>query len=482
MTASGARPNRSLFVFTRDLRLGDHAGLAAAARFGTVYPVLIVDPAAAGRLRRCARRAAFYCAAVAALDRDLRARGSRLIVARGPAGPMLLRLARRFAAGTAVWTYDYDADSLLGARDLQSVLEEAGLRAIVVHDAPVVAPEDESAVNARGDGYRAFAPYYARWRSIDPAQERVPAIDFAGGVESEALPQPAEFDSAAGMPDVSEERAATALSRYLEFGVLGYAAGRNVPAVHGTSRLSADLAFGTIAARTIVRAVRARARDPFLLTEEKISLRLFLRAFALRDFFLQLAWHTETLGDTPLQPKMRAFAFARRHRHLTAWREGRTGFPIVDAGVRELHATGWMHPRVQAIAASFLCFDLGVDWRVGRDEWDRWLIADSPVLATANWQWSAGVGADFAAYPRIYNPRKAARRFDPAATYIRRWIPELALADDDAILAPEMRPAERQMRFDLFGPRTYPAPVLDHRVAARRFLERYQREVGAGPA
>jgi deoxyribodipyrimidine photo-lyase len=174
---------------------------------------------------------------------------------------------------------------------------------------------------------------------------------------------------------------------------------------------------------------------------------------------------------------MRAFRFARTHRDLDAWRSGRTGFALVDAGMRELRATGWMHPRVRAIAASFLCFDLGVDWRVGRDEWDQYLTEDAPALAVGNWQWIAGVGADLAAYPRIYNPLKQARRFDPTAAYARRWIPELATLPDAAILDPLVGRHERQLQLALFGQRGYPAPILDHEAAARAFLERYAREV-----
>jgi deoxyribodipyrimidine photo-lyase len=166
------------------------------------------------------------------------------------------------------------------------------------------------------------------------------------------------------------------------------------------------------------------------------SLRLYLRSLAHAGFFLQLAWYNEWLAGEPLQDKMRGFAFARTHRHLDAWRSSRTGYPLIDAGIRELRATGWMHPRVRAIAASFLCFDLGVDWRIGRDEWDHYLTEDEPVLAAGNGQWIAGVGADLAAYPRIYNPLKQARRFDPAATYVRRWLPELAGFPDAAILDP----------------------------------------------
>jgi len=138
-----------------------------------------------------------------------------------------------------------------------------------------------------------------------------------------------------------------------------------------------------------------------------------------------------------------------------------------------------MHPRVRAIAASFLCFDLGVDWRVGRDCWDRLLIEDDPALAAGNWQWIAGVGADLAAYPRIYNPLKQARHFDPSARYIRSWVPELAGLPDVAIFDPVGMRRERQMALSLFGDGTYPSPVLDHEAAARAFLARYAREVRA---
>lgn len=474
---------RAIFAFAHDLRLSDHAGLSAAGRFGDVVPVLVVDAALSDRLSRSPRRAAFYCAAVSALADSLRARGAGLIVKRGPSGPVLRGLARSAGAGTVVWSVGYDSKSVRAARDLQSTLEEAGLRALAVHDAPVIPPEESAAAHREGDGYRAFVPYHARWRTLEPAAYPSSPHFVTLDLPTDGLPSPAEFGAGAACERaVSEAAAAAACARFLEIMVLGYAAGRNAPAADATSHLSADLAFGTIAARSVVAAVRERARDPFLLTEEKSALRLFLRAFALRDFFLQLAWFTEELGETPLQPKMRGFRFARTHPQLEAWRSGRTGLPIVDAGIRQLHATGWMHPRVRAIAASFLCFDLGVDWKVGRDEWDRWLTEDAPALATGNWQWIAGVGADLAAYPRIYNPLKAARRFDPSLAYIRRWIPELALQPDDAILDPYARRAARQLGLDLFGPQQYPAPILEHEQAARDFLARYSREVRTASA
>ncbi len=471
---------RAVFAFTRDLRLGDHAGLAAAARHGEIVPVHVVDPGSAARLRRSPRRAAYYCAALRALDADLRARGSRLIVRRGNPGPVLRALARATGAGVVGWSCGYDAKSIRAERDLQSTLEEAGLRALPVHDALVIEPEDAAAAH-RGDGYRAFVPYHARWRTRIPAGDAGTAPVFARlEIASEPLPVPEEFGSqASAEAEVGEAAARAKLGAYLAGPVLQYGIARNVPAAGGTSRLAAELSFGTLAAREVVREACARAADPFLLVEERTSLKLFLRSLAQRDFFLQLAWYNEPLAEQPLQAKMRGFAFARSHPALDAWRSGRTGFPLVDAGIRELRATGWMHPRLRAIAASFLCFDLGVDWRVGRDEWDTYLIEDAPALAVGNWQWIAGVGADLAAYPRIYNPLKQARRFDPAGQYVRRWIPELAGVPDDEVLDPLLAPRRLQLDLPLYADRGYPPPVLDHEQAARAFLARYGREVRA---
>lgn len=469
---------RAVFAFTRDLRLNDHAGLAAAARHGVVVPVHVIDPVSAARLRRSPRRAAYYCAAIRALDASLRARGSALIVRRGNAGPVLRALARALGAGVVAWSCGYDAKTIRRDRDLQSTLEEAGLRALPMHDGPAIPPEDAAAAHSRGDGYRAFVPYHARWRTLLPPQDAGSASFAAVEIASEALPIPEEFGSQAPLPgDAGEDAARAKLRTFLQSAVLQYGVARNVPAARETSRLSAELSFGTIAAREVVRSACERAADPFLLAEERASLRLYLRALAERDFFLQLAWYNESLAEEPLQPKMRRFAFARTHPHLDAWRSGRTGFALVDAGIRELRATGWMHPRVRAIAAAFLCFDLGVDWRIGRDEWDVYLVEDDPALAAGNWQWIASVGADLAAYPRIYNPVKQARRFDPAAEYIRTWIPELAGQPDVAILDPGLGGREQQLPLPLFGTRSYPPPVLDHETAARAFLERYAREV-----
>jgi deoxyribodipyrimidine photo-lyase len=454
---------------------------------------LILDPATRERIARSPRRAAFYCGAVASLAESLAARGTRLIVRRGPAGATLKRLARQLRAETVVWSSAYDAAGLDAQRRLQTALEEAGLRAHGVHDAPAVPPEETAAARSGGEGtgYRAFRAFLQAWEPAVPAPLSA-ATGFALeadllGFASEALPEPAEFgipvDEVASEPDAappSEARARAAFEAYLAGPVLLYLGARNVPA-EATSGLSAALSFGTLSARTAAARVGERLRDRFLLSEERLSLEAFRRALALRDFFLQLSWFFERRPGDPLQVRMRGFPFAKSHPALAAWRAGRTGFPLVDAGIRELRATGRMHPRARTIAASFLCFDLGVDWKVGRDAWDSELVEDDPALADGNWQWVAGVGADLAQFPRIYNPRKQARAVDPRGTYVRRWIPELASFPAPQLLEPVPSGRRAQLSLDLFGADAYPAPVVDHEAAARSFLKRYAAFTGAPP-
>lgn len=470
-----------IYRFTHDLRIDDHAGLARAAAHGDVLPVLVIDRAAEARLARSPRRAAFFCSAVAALDSALRERGARLLVRRGAAGATLKNIARACAAGGVAWSMSYDGTGSASDARVQSELEEAGLRAALVHDASAIPPEETAAARpSGGDGYRAFAPYYDVWRSLRPASYDAPLlVRFASSeLQSEPLPVPHEFGASEREFEAGSAVAAAVLDRFLNGAAVQYAVAMNVPSDDRTSHLAAHLSFGTIASRTVLRSALARLEDPFLLTEERVSLRLFVRSLAMRDFFLQLGYFYGPFDDEALQVKMRGFPFARSHPALDRWRGGKTGFPLVDAGVRQLHETGWMHPHVRSVVASFLCFDLGVDWRVGRDEWERWLIEDDPVLASGNWQWIAGVGADMAQYPRIYNPEKQRRRYDPSGAYVKRYVPELAQMPMSAWSG---RADDGQPMLPLFARDAYPSAVVDHGSAARAFLERYRAFVSAAP-
>ncbi|HLX26853.1 MAG TPA: deoxyribodipyrimidine photo-lyase [Candidatus Cybelea sp.] len=469
-----------IYRFTRDLRLDDHAGLAAAAARGAVLPLLAIDRALEARLTRSPRRAAFFCAAVASLDAELRERGSHLIVRRGPAGTAIRKVAHATGAVGVAWSAAYDGTSMQSDQRLASELEEAGLMATIVHDAPAIPPEETAAARSiAGLGYRAFAPFFEVWRELQIVTHEHPLLlRFASSdLHSEPLPAPGEFGAHERVAQAGSEVARKAFETFLRECAIAYVLAAKVPSDDRTSHLSAHLSFGTIAARTIVRAVRERLEDPFLLSEERFSLRTFLRALAHRDFFLQLSWYHPTTHDEPLQEKMRGFTLARSHPALDAWRGGNTGFPLVDAGIRQLHETGWMHPHARAVAASFLCFDLGVDWRVGYDDWERWSIEDDPAIAIGNWQWIAGVGADMAQYPRIYNPERQRRRYDPDGAYVRRWVPELR--DAPIAIWDGGRRETPQLSLELFPTGHYPQPVVDHESAARDFLARYRAFVSA---
>jgi deoxyribodipyrimidine photo-lyase len=218
------------------------------------------------------------------------------------------------------------------------------------------------------------------------------------------------------------------------------------------------------------------------LASERSSMAVFMRQLARRDFFIQLAYFVPEIHDEALQEKMRTFPWSTDASTLTAWREGRTGYPFVDAAMRQLGTQGLVHQRAAICAASFCCFDLGLDWRLGRKVWmDEYLAADE-ALCDGNWQWLAGVGSDQAAYPRIYNPEKQARQFDAQAVYVRRWIPELKRLPTSAALAPWRVDHQHQIELGFFTPKQYPRPIVDHEKTAREFLTRYRAFAESTPA
>ncbi len=473
-TSKASKTPRCLHLFGRDLRLDDNAALAEAARFGEVVPAHLIEAGVVERAERNPRRAAYYCGAVSSLTSDLAARGARLIVRTDASPAAVVTLAEEAGASAVTWANAYDAATLRRQHARRSALEARGIRVAAAHDAPAVAPEETAGAHSdRARGYRALAPFVAAWtlqrRSTIDARIKFGDAPLTSDPVP-ALATPALSDPQAEVP--SERAALAALDAYLEGPALQYASARDVPGGTSTARLSAALSFGVIGARTVLARIDERARDPFLLAEERLALVQFARALAQRDFFLQLAWFYEDAPDRALQARMDDFPLATEHAALECWRLGRTGYPLVDAGVRQLRATGWMHPRARLVAASFLCFDLAMDWRVGRDAWDEYLVEDDPALANGNWQWVAGVGADLAQFPRIYNPRKQARAYDPLGTYVRRYVSELS-AVPALDFAHAAAGARQQLRFDLFNDRGYASPVVEHEAAARAYLARY---------
>ena len=273
---------RVLYRFTRDLRLTDHAGLAAAAQLGEIVPVLTIDANLVSRLSASPKRAAFFCRAVAALATELDRRGVALVVRRGPAFRSLRQLALATGARNVAWAASFDGRGIAADRGLQSALEEAQLRITIVPDAPAISPDDIAAARSIGEGYRAFTPYFEAWNAAALSRYEEP-IAFAGvEIPSEPLPEPSEFSrETASVPPVSEDGAKERLRRYLDGPALAYGVARNVPSAGATSGLGPHLSFGIISARVVVEAVRARIASTFLLTEERASLRAFLQSLSL---------------------------------------------------------------------------------------------------------------------------------------------------------------------------------------------------------
>src|SRR5579862_5901025 len=275
-----------IYRFTNDLRLDDHAGLAAAAARGAIFPLLVIDETTNARLKRSPRRAGFFCESVRALDAELRERGARLCVRRGQPATVISAVAREIAATGVAWSAGYDGPAIERERGLQSQLEESGIAAQIVHDAPAVTPEESAGARAAdGPGYRAFAPYFELWSQLPIASYEHPLLLRFTRCEAagEELPQPVEFGGVAAGVCAGPSEARRSFDRFLREDAAHYAVAATVPAEDRTSKLSAHLSFGAISARAVARAVRERIADPFMLSEERLSLRLFLRALAHRD-------------------------------------------------------------------------------------------------------------------------------------------------------------------------------------------------------
>ena len=457
-----------LFWLRRDLRLRDNAGLAAACSGeGPVYAVFCLDELT--RLNR--RQRDFVIGSLRALRLALSKRDASVTLLEGPAPKALAAAAQRLGANAVHCARSYSRADRASEASAAQQLARAGIafqthRGDCVHEPETIA----QAKQAGGQGYRVFPPFLAAWRSLDvalPSAESVPS-----GRDDNPGPLP-EFEEITAAPP-GEAAALTALEKFTTARAADYAVNAQYPGRDGTSNLAAYLRFGCVSPRVVHQAISRRMAFTWTLAQERASMATFIRLLALRDFFTHLAFFVPEVHDQALQEKMRAFEWSTDERRLAAWRAGKTGYPLVDAALRQLASSGLVHQRAAICAASFLCFDLGIDWRLGRDVWmELHLAADDP-LCDGNWQWLAGVGSDQAAYPRIYNPEKQARQFDAQAVYVRRWIPELKKLPTAAALAPWQLDRQAQVELRFFTPDQYPRPIVEHEKAAREFLARYR--------
>jgi deoxyribodipyrimidine photo-lyase len=460
-----------LLWLRRDLRLHDHPALAAAIERagpgGTVAPLYVLDPVLLHGRWSSPNRNAFLLGSLAAIAADLEGSGSSLRIEVGRAGGIVPRVATEIGATDVVVTRDR---APYGRRRDRTVAARLGSRRRLHRVPGLLVHEPEAVRTAEGRPHAGYAPFRRAWERL-PRRPLVPRPDALppapAGWGGGPIPSAAELglDPPSADPgallEPGEAAARARLDAWLAGGLGAYAERRDDLRPGGTtSRLSQDLRFGLLSPLEVVERVLAAG--------DGASSRRFVGELAWREFHAHVLWHWPEVLAGPFRPDA-APAWADDEAAFRAWRDGRTGYPIVDAAMRELHATGFMPNRARMVVASFLAKDLLVDWRRGEAEFMRHLVDGDPAQNNGNWQWSAATGPDAQPFFRVFNPVLQGERFDRDGAWVRRWLPELAGVAADRIHRPwELGPAERESAG--LGDGAYPEPIVEHRAARERAL------------
>jgi deoxyribodipyrimidine photo-lyase len=469
----------ALVWFREDLRVSDHPALSAAAKsHAKIAFVYVLDETAPG-IRPLGGATRWWLAqSLRALGTSLRRRGAALVLRKGPASEIIPALAREVGAEAVYW----NEIAQIPQRKLDDQVAAAlAASDIAAHRLPgdLLASPNQIR-NNENRGLRVFTPFWRRVQALGDPPAPLSAPKTLKGVTdltSDRLEdwglEPTRPDWAGGLRDnwsPGEASAQSALKAFLSEGVAGYSGDRDRPDRAATSRLSPHLRFGEISPRQVWHAARfAAAETPRLSTD----IEKFLSELGWREFCRHLLFDVPDLATRNLQSQFDGFAWKADPTALRAWQSGQTGYPIVDAGMRELWHTGVMHNRVRMVVASFLVKHLLIDWREGEQWfWDTLVDADAGSNP-ANWQWVAGSGADAAPYFRVFNPILQGEKFDPDGAYVRRWVPELAALPDRLIHQPwTATPLELASAGIELG-QTYPHPIVDHKAGRERALKAY---------
>lgn len=455
--------------YRRDLRIADHKVLRAAAQAcEAVCPLYVASTWHQHHPWTGPNRQQFLADSLAALAASLRTLEGRLIVRRGPAVAAIGQLIAESGAQAVFFQQDPDPHGRAVEQAVAALCHDLGVAVHAMHDVSLHAPD--AVLTGGRQPYRVFTPYFKTW--LQAAKEapvpKVGGLHTPPHLASEPLPTPAGWGMAppsASLPAAGEKAAGRRLTEALRTRLGNYHLQRDVPALAGTARISQDLRFGLLSVRSLYAAVVA-AREA-AAPAAKEGFQTFLKELAWREFYQAILRHFPEVLELEFAPQWRGLPWDEPDAKLAAWQQGRSGFPIVDAGMRELLATGHMHNRVRMITAMFLTKDLHYDWRIGEAWFMRHLVDGEIASNNGGWQWCAGTGADAAPYFRIQNPWAQTARFDPQGSYIKRWVPELARVPAEKFLSP---PAERRP----IAP-DYPLPILDHNAERRRTLAIFQR-------
>ena len=468
----------SILWFRKDLRLDDNLALHAACRKGDpVIAVYIREPDEVGTGPLGAAQKWWLHHSLAALKASLGTCGSDLVLASGEALAVLSALIEKTGADAVFWNRRYDpAGTTVDIR----VKEELGKRGLSVHSfSGQLLHEPTKLLTGGGTPYRVYTPF---WRALESREEPHPPVEApkkipapASWPKSETLSGwkllPSKPDWAKTFTEVwepGEKAARQRLDDFVDNALNGYKADRDFPAKPATSMLSPHLALGEISPARIWHATRGLPKS--ISSEDTIH---FRRELVWRDFSYHLLFHFPELPHANWNKRFDGFHWKADENLFDAWTRGRTGYPIVDAGMRQLWKHGWMHNRVRMIVASFLIKDLLIDWRRGETWFRETLVDADPASNAASWQWVAGSGADASPFFRIFNPILQGEKFDPKGAYVREFVPELSELGDKHIHRPFEAPAGVLQKAGIFLGETYPNPIVDHAKARDRALKAY---------
>lgn len=446
--------------FRNDLRLETNPAWASAtAEHDAVVPLVVIDDAllnSVGPFRRD-----LYLANVAALDAQLQALGGGLSTAVGDPRSLVRQIVD--ATGADSLHFNRATSGFGRARDNAIASQLTSIR-FSTHWGTLL-NEPGTVLTGKGTLSKVFTPFWKQWAKTTLPDDPVPGSARLGMIPSEWRNELPPFDQPVIRP--GNDGAHEALEVWLDT-VDDYLDTRDVPSIEGTSQLSGHLRFGTISPRTLFDVVGTSTpgREGFT------------RQLAWRDWYAHMLLENPHMMDRAVKSQYDKVGWLDDSTGLDAWQQGRTGYPIVDAGMRQLAATGWMHNRVRMITGSFLVKHLLIDWREG-ERWFRHLLIDAePSQNAGNWQWVAGTGTDAAPYFRVFNPMTQSRKFDSSGAYIRRWVPELATLSNKEIHAPwETAPLDLASKGVILGD-TYPQPIVDHTFARDRVLAAYKLALG----
>ena len=476
MTSRAEGKPVAIVWFRDDLRTDDHPALRRAADAGfAVVPVFIHDKMTPDIRAIGAAQAWMLHQGLVALAGDLGRLGAPLVIRSGGAGEIIPELVRETGASAVFWNRRHGGGERALDASLKQELRAAGLTVESFNGN--LLHEPSRITTGEGGPYRVYSPFWRAFvRSGEPrrpvdAPTRLGAGPEVASMKPEDLDLlPTKPDWAQGLRDTwkgGEQAARQRLNEFLKSGLTGYAEGRDFPGADHVSRLSPWLRFGMISPYRVWHSVRdadAPERD-----KEK-----YLKELGWREFSWHLFYHYPYLDWRNFDERFDSFPWQPRSRHLDAWRRGQTGYPIVDAGMRELWHTGYVHNRVRMIVASFLVKHLMVDWREGEKWfWDTLVDGDS-ANNPASWQWVAGCGADAAPFFRIFNPILQGEKFDPEGRYVRHWVPEIAALPDRYIHKPWEADSVTLRKAGIESGKTYPAPVVDHISARDNALQAFE--------